>query len=82
VNKQHIEKLKFIGGALIVGAAALIMLPGFVNLAAGLGRILLIIVLAGSICLALAYGTRFVMRSRKTEQSPVSAPSDTEPNSL
>lgn len=69
MNSKHIETLKFVGGALIVGAAALIMFPGFISLAAGFGKIILMIVIAGGAALALAYATAFVRRQRKsTEQ--------------
>ena len=56
------EKIKFIGGALVVVAAAFIMFPGFLSVALGLWRILLIVVVAGGACLALAHLTRRIAR--------------------
>lgn len=59
------EKWKVIGGAVIVLAAAVVMFPGFLSVGIGLSRILLIIVLAGGVCLALAYGTRHLLKLKR-----------------
>jgi UPF0716 family protein affecting phage T7 exclusion len=56
------EKLKFIGGAIIVLAAAAIMFPGFLTVAMGLWRIFLILVVVGGSSLAIAYATRHFAR--------------------
>jgi UPF0716 family protein affecting phage T7 exclusion len=58
LRADQVEKLKFIGGAIIVLAAMAIMFPGFVTVALGLWRIFLVALIAGSVCLALAYATR------------------------
>lgn len=73
MKSEHIEKLKFAGGAIIVAAAAFIMFPGFVMFAAGLGRILLVIVIAGGACLALAYATQYLRKQGKENSSGIGA---------
>jgi hypothetical protein len=54
VNSLNIERLKFIGGAIIVAAAALIMFPEIIKVAFGLGRIFMVLLVAGGACLFLA----------------------------
>jgi hypothetical protein len=62
------ETLKYIGGFLIVAAAALIMFPGFLQVALGLSRILLIVVIAGGSCLCLAIATRRIIKLKAGEK--------------
>lgn len=79
--KINADTLKFIGGAIVVLAAALIMLPGFFSVALGLGRILLVIAIAGGACLLLAYTVHFLKRKRNPSDNPTSAPpTDVTPN--
>ncbi len=56
------EKLKFVGGALIVLAAVAVAFPGFLSLAAGIGRIMFILVVVGGGCLLTAHLTRRIMK--------------------
>ncbi|HEY9792815.1 MAG TPA: hypothetical protein V6D22_20610 [Candidatus Obscuribacterales bacterium] len=63
------EKLKFVGGAIIVLAAAAIMFPGFLSLAWGLWRIFLILLVVGGSSLAIAYATRRLARLKAGENS-------------
>jgi UPF0716 family protein affecting phage T7 exclusion len=63
------EKLTFIGSAIIVLAAFAIMCPGLLTVAAGLGRILLIVAVAGGGCLALAYGMRSLARAKRSDHA-------------
>jgi UPF0716 family protein affecting phage T7 exclusion len=65
LRADQVEKLKFIGGAIIVLAAAAIMFPGFVTVALGLWRIFLVALIAGSVCLALAYATRHLSKVKQ-----------------
>jgi hypothetical protein len=64
---NKVETLKLIGGALIVGAAALIMFPGFMQVAFGMWRIFLMIAIAGGAALLIAYVTMFIKRQRKSQ---------------
>jgi hypothetical protein len=64
------ETLKLIGGVLVVGAALVIMLPGFLNLAAGLGRMALIVGIPLIICGGIALGMRRLARGNKQMISP------------
>ncbi len=69
MNPKQIETIKFIGGALVVAAAGLIMFPGFLTVATGVGKIILMIVIAGGACLSLAYATHIIRRQRKPSES-------------
>jgi UPF0716 family protein affecting phage T7 exclusion len=66
-KNNKVETLKLIGGALIVGAAALIMFPGFMQVAFGMWRIFLMIAIAGGAALLIAYVTMFIKRQRKSQ---------------
>lgn len=66
--KPNKETLKFIGGAIIVGAAALIMFPGFLTVAFGLWKIFLILLIAGGAALALAYATVYLKKQKKVKE--------------
>jgi CDP-diglyceride synthetase len=65
--KLNKESLKFIGGAIIVAAAALIMFPGFLQVAFGLWRIFLVLIIAGGAALFLAYATMYIKRQKKVK---------------
>ncbi len=85
-NKPHkpaidTEKLKFIGGAIIVAAAALIMFPGFISLAAGFGRLLFIMVVIGGGCLLLAVATRRIMKLNAPKSGPLDSTNSNPTNS-
>jgi UPF0716 family protein affecting phage T7 exclusion len=71
MNKPAInmETLKFAGGAIIVGAAALIMFPGFLSVALGLWRILVIMVVAGGGCLLIANITQRILKRKRLQRS-------------
>ncbi len=69
MNPKQIETIKFIGGALIVAAAGLIMFPSFLTVATGIGKIILMIVIAGGACLSVAHATRLIRRQRKPSAS-------------
>lgn len=79
--QKQMDTIKFVGGALIVAAAGLIMLPGFISVFQGLGKILLMIVIAGGACLSLAYVTLFIRRARQNgSATPTVAPTSPEHN--
>lgn len=65
----NMETLKFAGGAIIVGAAALIMFPGFLSVALGLWRILVIMVVAGGGCLLIANITHRILKRKRLQRS-------------
>ena len=74
------ETLKFAGGAVIVGAAAIIMLPGFLGVAMGLWRILVIMIVAGGGCLLIATITHRVLKKRRIERQTTGIESSGEPD--
>lgn len=63
----NMETMKFIGGALIVGAAALIMFPGIMSILMGLSRILILLVVVGGGCLALTLASRRILKLKDNQ---------------
>ena len=59
------EHLKYALGALIVAAAVIIMFPGFLNLATGLGRMFLLIAIPLIVCGGIAVTVRRMSKSKK-----------------
>jgi UPF0716 family protein affecting phage T7 exclusion len=67
------ETLKLAGGTIIVLAAAAIMFPGFLQVAFSLWRILLIVVIAGGACLALAHARLHLAKMKNNNQPAATA---------
>ena len=65
--KVNAQTLKYIGGALIVAAAAVIMLPGFLPVIMGVWKLLVVLVVCGGSALAIAYATMFIKRKKNQQ---------------